>query len=315
VSTVPEIVTRDEVTTLPGGYALPGGSDMNVACISATFDGSGAGGQFLACCSIFSQTGHLIGRFPAPQVFAAGDSGEVTFAPLAEAAPSSAPVSSAVAMWPMFYEVLPWDLWNNLDGVAAPFFGNDLLTPDMAGANAYVNGWRFGDTRDQASFLVPLRLGPQGSVWSIEFIADGGPNAGVVEYHWQTISESVPGQGYDLNGLNILGDSVTRGGPPDPLVYYRTSAAYAFDAYGAAPFTNRQVIGYSQFRIMGADGAAITGNGVPSGADGVDHFTGGAGIWVLKVQTNGKNGASGGYQTRLSSIIVRRISISGFYAG
>src|SRR5207237_9675161 len=127
--------------------------------------------------------------------------------------------------------------------------------------------------------------------------------------------ESLPWARYARSGLHIVGDSVARGGPPDPLVYYRTSVAYQFGAYGVGAFTNRQVIGDSQFRIMGADGAAITANGVPSGADGVDHFTGGAGIWVLRVRTNGKNGASAGYQTRLSSIIVRRISISVFYAG
>lgn len=81
MSTVPELVTRDQVIDLPDGYQLPGDHDMRIASVSATFDGSGAGGSFLACCSVFAQTGHLIGRFFPSQAFAAGDTGEVTYGP------------------------------------------------------------------------------------------------------------------------------------------------------------------------------------------------------------------------------------------
>ena len=269
------LIYTDNPGSLPANHPLPDGTDVEIQSVVARIDGSGAAGSFYPALSVYSQSGLLMARVRGDTLYAAGDTGVVTWSPfLRQAAAATPPPSAAAAMYPMFYEVLPWDLWNNLDGVAAPFFGNDLLNPGSAGAELYVNGWRFGDTRNGANFLVPLRLGPQGSVWSIQFIADGGPNAGIVDFFWQTISESVPGAGYDLNGLNILGDSVTRGGPPDPLVYYRTSVGYQFDAYGVGAFTNRQVIGYSQFRIMGADGAAITANGVPSGADDAGHVRG-----------------------------------------
>lgn len=76
-----EIVDRLENTPVPGGYALPGNIGMAVASVRAQWDGSGAGGSFLACCSVFSQNGSLIGRFFPSQQFAAGDTGEVTYGP------------------------------------------------------------------------------------------------------------------------------------------------------------------------------------------------------------------------------------------
>lgn len=47
----------------------------------ALFDGTGAGGSWLACCSIYSQAGHLIGRAHAEDVFASGDKAQVSFGP------------------------------------------------------------------------------------------------------------------------------------------------------------------------------------------------------------------------------------------
>lgn len=76
-----EIVTRNQTTPVPGGYDLPGNIGMTVASVRAQWDGSGAGGIFLACCSVFSQTGDLIGRFFPSQQFSAGDTGEVTYGP------------------------------------------------------------------------------------------------------------------------------------------------------------------------------------------------------------------------------------------
>lgn len=89
----PAIVTRDEPLPLPGGYELPGTFDLDVSAISASFDGSGAAGSFLACASVYSQSGHLIGRYFPSQVFAAGDTGEVSYGPFLEQAAGAAPAA------------------------------------------------------------------------------------------------------------------------------------------------------------------------------------------------------------------------------
>lgn len=89
----PAIVTRDEPIDLPGGYELPGAFDLDVSAISASFDGSGAAGSFLACASVYSQSGHLIGRYFPSQVFAAGDLGEVSYGPFLEQAAGAAPAA------------------------------------------------------------------------------------------------------------------------------------------------------------------------------------------------------------------------------
>jgi hypothetical protein len=61
--------------------------------VTATFDGTGASGTFLPTISIYSQDGKLIARCPASQVVA-GDSAEVTFAPLLRAAQVAAAASA-----------------------------------------------------------------------------------------------------------------------------------------------------------------------------------------------------------------------------
>lgn len=87
----PALINSETLGSAPGSITLPDGTDIDLRCVSATFDGSGAGGSFLACLSVFAASGQLIGRFFPSQTFSAGDSGEVTYAPFLEAATTAAP--------------------------------------------------------------------------------------------------------------------------------------------------------------------------------------------------------------------------------
>lgn len=70
-----------------GGGAIPytetlaPGQDVRITSVNAEWDGAGASGTFLACLSLYSQSGVLLSRSFPSQQFAAGDSGVVTYAP------------------------------------------------------------------------------------------------------------------------------------------------------------------------------------------------------------------------------------------
>ena len=86
---MPTVVTRPAIASLPGGYTLPPGQTMLVELVSATFDGSGASGAFLPCCSLYAPNGALLGRFPASDLVNVGDSATATFAPGAVGEPTA----------------------------------------------------------------------------------------------------------------------------------------------------------------------------------------------------------------------------------
>lgn len=65
----------------PFRVTLAQASDLRVFSVVARWNGAGASGSFLACLSIYSSDGVLVSRTRPTQVFAAGDSGVVTYAP------------------------------------------------------------------------------------------------------------------------------------------------------------------------------------------------------------------------------------------
>lgn len=77
----PDLIYNDRPGALPATYRFPPGLDARLSSVSAVFDGTGAGADFLACLSVYSQDGKLIGRFFPGSAVAAGDVAEVTFAP------------------------------------------------------------------------------------------------------------------------------------------------------------------------------------------------------------------------------------------
>lgn len=77
----PALIYTDAPGTLPARYVFGPGLSARLSSVSAVFNGAGAGGDFLACLSVYSQDGKLIGRFFPGSAVTAGDVAEVTFAP------------------------------------------------------------------------------------------------------------------------------------------------------------------------------------------------------------------------------------------
>lgn len=103
---MPTLRTRPFFTDNPGDlpytYDVPASVELVVQSIVARFDGGGAGEDWLPCLSLYTQDGHLMARSRCDQVFAAGDTGVVTWGPffrrqVAAATPSGA--SLAFASW------------------------------------------------------------------------------------------------------------------------------------------------------------------------------------------------------------------------
>lgn len=105
---MPTPITRDGPEAAPYAYVLASSEEFTPQAISAVFDGSGAGGDFLPCCSVYTQNGQLVSR-DFPSTVTAGDSAEVTYHPFLRAA-TSAPAPSATRLpWCLAEGDLPTD--------------------------------------------------------------------------------------------------------------------------------------------------------------------------------------------------------------
>src|SRR6267142_368214 len=89
---MPRLVAGPPSHAAPSTYKLAPSEAFVPEAVTATFDGAGAGGTFLPTLSIYSQDGKLIARSPATAI-TAGNSAEVTFAPLLRAATGAAAAS------------------------------------------------------------------------------------------------------------------------------------------------------------------------------------------------------------------------------
>src|SRR4051794_3557903 len=81
----------------PSTYTLAPNEAFVPESVTASFDGSGAAGAFLPTLSVYAQSGELLARSPATEV-GAGDSAEVTFAPLLRAAQAAAAASAGLSV-------------------------------------------------------------------------------------------------------------------------------------------------------------------------------------------------------------------------
>lgn len=76
---------------VPLEYMVPNAVELIPRSINATFDGSGAGGDFLPTVEIVSDGGVVVARVPTDATVAAGGSAEVTFAPFLRSRATSTP--------------------------------------------------------------------------------------------------------------------------------------------------------------------------------------------------------------------------------
>lgn len=95
MATAEVLAAEDGPFNAPHDYVLSAGEAFEPTTIAAQFDGTGAAGAFLACCSFLSQDGKLLGRvFPA--AIAKGDVAVVTYSPFA-LSPSNVFAAAATA--------------------------------------------------------------------------------------------------------------------------------------------------------------------------------------------------------------------------
>ena len=94
---MPDLIYAQGPLPVPSTYTVPGTAEIVPLTVSATFDGTSASGSFVACCSFYSQEGHLISRVPTSTTLAAGDSAEVTWAPFLRSAAAAAATSAGVS--------------------------------------------------------------------------------------------------------------------------------------------------------------------------------------------------------------------------
>ena len=111
---VQRLVTGSEAT--PASFLIPGNGQIRPKTIFASYDGSGAGGDFLPALKIISDGGETVGIFATDSKVVAGASADVTWFPGVTAA-ATAPTPSAPVMpyavvdlasytWPQFASVV-----------------------------------------------------------------------------------------------------------------------------------------------------------------------------------------------------------------
>jgi hypothetical protein len=124
VETVPPYVFAQSGTfAAPFEFDVPASLEIRPDTAHATFDGTGAGGSFLACLSFYDSNGNLLCRMFDPTTVAAGDLAEVTFVPPFGSAASSVTPSSSGAVTLLYEYTLPSGQQNIDTDVDGPMAG------------------------------------------------------------------------------------------------------------------------------------------------------------------------------------------------
>jgi len=147
-------------------------------------------------------------------------------------------------------------------------------------------------------FVFGGRFGPQFSIWYIASWHLLGPNFGNISlYFYGALTENDDGtvtpiiDDIENNGDWILADTQGAGQP------------YGL-GYGAAEHSD--IFCDPFFILTGPDGAVAT-TYVPPLAPGDDYSTdGGAGLYYIKMQINGKSASSSGYRGAVSELTMKR---------
>lgn len=121
----------------PFAVRLAPNQSLKLYTVTARWDGAAAGGSFLAALSIYSPDGVLVSRTHPSQVFAAGDTGVVTYLPFggndtAAAAGAALPavlmdVSGVGIVGQEFFQTDDTDHVELLNGEASSCFGSAVL--------------------------------------------------------------------------------------------------------------------------------------------------------------------------------------------
>jgi hypothetical protein len=124
------IKSLPSVEPAPADFDVPNAVDWSVQIISATFDGTGAGGAFLPAVQIVAPGGEVAFTFADPSVsIAAGGSDEVTFGPFlkTQGGGGGGSLTAATASYQSGTVNVAQNASANLPMSNAPFFGTDLF--------------------------------------------------------------------------------------------------------------------------------------------------------------------------------------------
>lgn len=210
----PALINSETLGNAPGSITLPDGTDIDLQCVTATFDGTGAGGSFLACLSVFAASGQLIGRFFPSQTFSVGDSGEVTFAPFLEQPVSATPVAAGLNSAYMVKTTNQTIVSGAVTGVG-PFttskttadFIPDLASGilDVAATGVFAVqaaiGWTTGGFNYEAAVVTTISGLSLPSIFPVSFITGGAPVIGTLTAS-ATVFQNLSGGGSG-NGFGV----------------------------------------------------------------------------------------------------------------
>lgn len=207
-------------------YTVPGADTIEPLAVSVTYDGSGAGGDFLPCLTYYSQSGALISRtFPGSSV-AAGSSAEVSFIPFVP--PASGTGGAALPKW-------------------TNILGSLSLNYGTLGGASFAKAMVQASTLNSSVFVfLRLVLSDNGGASAVPYTVVGLPSvqyapAQRISYTLAqgASSASVPGTFVPRNGSYIDGDGTIRTTlDTDPVVCgdnYATGDVI-FAGYGVYPW-------------------------------------------------------------------------------
>jgi hypothetical protein len=87
----------------PQSYTVPGAAILDLEAVTAYFDGTGAGTDWLPAVRIYDSSGHLMAQTVGETV-AAGDGAQVTFAPFLNQPTTETPAATGVAHASMWFD-------------------------------------------------------------------------------------------------------------------------------------------------------------------------------------------------------------------
>ena len=121
-------ILATQVSAAPLQYVIPGGQEIILRALFASFDGTGAAGAFLPCVRIVSDAGKVVGEYVTDSAVTAGNSADVSFAPFLRNAATSPTPSGASLPFAIAYRS-GFNIPTSAGGSGANFDPWDYIDP------------------------------------------------------------------------------------------------------------------------------------------------------------------------------------------
>lgn len=173
-----------------------------------------------------------------------------------------------------------------------------------------------GAYADGASWYRAVRLGPYGSVWRFNLVADTGTDCGRLKFSLASDPENdiggatptIPDGYLSLDPENDLTFVDLKVDPNVGPVYHDN-----IDLYAVSPAVS-YVNSIAEFRILGQPGDALTSASVTSdGYANTNVLDGGPGMYWVKMTVDGKNASSSAYRCSIRGFWIVRSTVTQGY--